>query len=161
MRIRSTLFAFGAALALAGCASSQQAKPSQTALSDCSGLGERTATDLYAGKIKHVEPIHRQEFLARAIQPRYVSGANLYIAAEPGMTRAYLERVLTCHATSGASSLQSDPLRADGVVKIGVSEVGPSMRIAVEGGDRRSGADIWERAVALRNQQGAVSVQQL
>jgi hypothetical protein len=163
MQLRSTLFAFGVALGLAGCATARVQPPSSAlALSDCSGLDStRAATELYAGKITRVEPRYRQEFLARAIQPRYVAGANLYVPAEQGVSRAYLQRVLTCHAASGSSSLQSDPLRANGVVKVDVFEAGPAMRIAVIGRDRHAGADIWQRAVALQDQQGSVSVQQL
>lgn len=162
MRTRSTLFAFGFALALAGCASAKpQARPSTLALSDCSNLGEQTAAELYAGKVTRVEPMYRQEFIARAVQPRYVAGAHLYVPAEPGVSRAYLERVLTCHAAKNAGSLSGDPFGVAGVVKVGVSEAGPAMRIAVVGEDRAAGKEIWQRAVALAEQKGAVTVEQL
>lgn len=162
MGIRSTICAIGIASALTGCAT-HQAPRAQVARADCSGLAtDGTLAELYsAGTIKKVEPIYRQQFVARAIQPRYVAGASLYVPAEAGMNEAYLERVLSCHAALGRGEHPNDPLGAEGVVDVDVVAAGPRMRIAITGQDRASGQAIWKRAMALHEQAGEVTIQQL
>lgn len=159
------MLAIGAALTLWGCAATQQ-PAGQTALvakADCAGLSDdATVATLYRpGNIAKIEPTYRQEFHARAIQPVYVSGARLYVPAERGMTDVYLERVLSCHVTSAASAQPNDPLRAGRIADVDVDERGPMMRIEITGTDRSAGKAIWERAQALYQQRGDVSVEQL
>ncbi len=163
MQMQSLLLSAALASILGGCAAQTAQQPSQRALADCGSLGsDQTVATLYSpGKLTSVQPTYRQEFVARAIQPRYVSGASLYVSAEPGLTRAYLQRALTCHAASTASVHPSDPLRAAGVASITVSEAGAAMRISIQGTDRASGKAIWQRARTLHEQPGQVSVEQL
>jgi hypothetical protein len=163
MRTPQILVAVALTSSLVGCAAQSALRPSQLALSDCATLNaDQTVAALYSpGKVRSVEPTYKQQFLARAIQPRFVSGAALYLPAEPGVASAYLQRALTCHAASTTSIHPSDPLRVAGVTTVTVSEAGPTMRISIQGDDRASGAAIWERAQILREQRGEVSVQQL
>jgi hypothetical protein len=154
----SKIAALALGLGLAGCASGHPQGPTSVAMLDCANLTS-PAADLYGpGKVKHVEPTYRQEFLARAIQPRRLVGANLYVPAEPGMTPAYAERVLACHASASGPAQANDPLRVDGA-KVRVSMAGPSMRIAITGKTHDAGREIWQRAQTLVRDQ--VTVEQL
>jgi hypothetical protein len=160
MRIRSAILALAVAATAAGCATTQQPR-SVAGGADCSGLDGAALAGLYApDKVRKVEPTYRQVFLARAIQPRYVSGARIYVPAEPGMHEAYLERALSCRAASLRSQHATDPLAVEGVTDIDVRAVGPTMRISIMGVDRSAGRAIWDRARAL-HRQGDVSVEQL
>jgi hypothetical protein len=162
MRHYGTLTAVSFAAALVGCGASVQQQNPQIAASACAGLeGTRSAAELYGqGKITKVEPIRRQVFLARAIQPTLTYGARLYVPATADMHEAYLQRVLSCHAASrsGTSALANDPLRVPGVVSVKVDAHGPLMRISVEGKDQSAGEAIWHSARSLH---GEVSVEQL
>jgi hypothetical protein len=163
MRTHKILIALALTSGLVGCAAQSTQRPSQLALSDCASLSpNETVAALYSpGKVRSVEPTYKQQFLARAIQPRFVSGAALYVPAEPGMTSAYLQRALNCHAASTASIHPNDPLRVAGVTTVTVSEAGPTMRISIQGEDRAAGKAIWERSQMLREQQAEVTVEQL
>lgn len=158
----TTITALSLAAALAGCGASVQQQNPRIAANSCAGLeGSRVASELYGnGKVARVEPIRRQVFLARAIQPTMTYGAHLYVPAEAGMHEAYLERVLTCHAAQpgGAGQLANDPLRVPGVDRVAVAAQGGLMRISVEGRDARAGEAIWKSARSLH---GDVSVEQL
>ena len=162
MRLYGTITAVSLAAALAACGASAKQQRIQVAAGSCTGMdGNRAATELYGnGKVARVEPLQRQVFLARAIQPTLTYGAHLYVPAEAGMHEAYLERVLTCHAARGAGSakLANDPLLVPGVERVAVSAQGPLMRISVEGRDARAGEAIWKSARSLH---GDVSVEQL
>jgi hypothetical protein len=163
MPTKATVIAATIATLAAGCAASHQQRGPQVAHASCAGLpADDTVSRLYGpGSITRVEPIQRTEFLARAIQRKYVIGANLYVPAEPGMTAPYLERVLSCHAVSRSGAHPNDPLRAQGVADVDVDAAGPSLRITIMGNNRTAGAEILQRARALQGQQGDVSVQQL
>lgn len=162
MGLYGTVTAVSLAAALAACGANANQQRIHVAASSCAGLeGSRAATDLYAnGRVARVEPLQRQVFLARAIQPTLTYGAHLYVPAEAGMHEAYLERILTCHAAQGGGpgQLANDPLRVPGVERVAVSAQGPLMRISVEGRDARAGQAIWKSARSLH---GDVSVEQL
>lgn len=163
MQKRAALIVATVAAMAAGCAANQQQRGPQVAYANCAGLGaDDTVAQLYSpGKITKIEPIQRTELLARAIQRKYVVGANMYVPAEPGMTPEYLERVLTCHAVSGAGAHPNDPLHTLGVADVDVESAGPTLRVAITGVNRAAGKEIFQRARALHGQQGEVSVQQL
>jgi hypothetical protein len=161
--MRSTSIpALAVALVLAGCTAAHQQGRTKAALLDCGNLAAtESPVALYApDKITHVEPTYRTEYLARAIQPRRLVGANLYVAAQPGMTAAYAERVLSCHAAAGPGQT-SDPLRVAGGADVSVSMRGPAMRIAVTGKTPEAAREIWTRARTLYEQPGDVTVDQL
>lgn len=162
MRQHSIVMAVGLAL-LAGCAGAQRA-PQQVAGVQCGGIpdAERQALALYEpGNVERVEPIYRTEHIARAVQPRYVSGARLYVPAQQGQTQAYLERVLSCHAAGKGSAHPNDPLTVANVRDIDVATRGARFVIEVEGANRTAGKEIWQRARALHDTSANVEVRQL
>ena len=153
------------ALAAAGCgASAQHARSTQLAGVQCAQLTDldRQVANVYAPeKLSRVEPMYRTELITRAVQPRYVSGARLYVPAEQGMTEGYLTRVLTCHAASQAATHPNDPLRVANVRSIAVKPQGQRLVISIEGADRKAGKEIWQRASALRDPSSRIEVKQL
>lgn len=163
MQTHQVLLALGFASLTLGCAGAQKPPTALVARTDCAGLGADPAISaLYSrAKVQHVAPVYRQEFVARAIQPRYVAGTELYVAAEAGLHPAYVERALTCRAAQGAGHDPNDPLLARGVADVDVSARGPSLRIAITGVDRASGNEIWRRASELAAPRGDVAVEQL
>lgn len=166
MRIETPIVMAALAVVFAGCAgaAAQQPRTELATAGQCSGLDDidQQVAELYANKISKVEPIHRTQFVARAIQPRYVAGAQLTVPAERGMTAAYLERTLSCHAAARTDAAHpNDPLRVEGVEDIDVEARGPSFRIAVTGLDRAAGKAIWQRARALEAQNTQVEVEQV
>ena len=165
MRLHSTVIAAGLAGVVAGCgAAAQSQATTQLSSSQCAGLtdSDRQVAALYEpGSIERVEPVRRQVFLARAIQPHYTSGARLYVPAQEGMTGPYLERVLSCHAASSANVHPNDPLRVANIESVDVTTAGPRFVVTIEGADRAAGRAIWERAQALRDPSTKVEVRQL
>jgi hypothetical protein len=162
MDSQSKIFAIGLAALAAACSSGQRLPP--VAMANCAGLpASQTAAELYSPeKISRVEPIIRTQLIARATKRRYVIGADLYLPAEPGLNEAYLERALSCRATSAAGSGHpNDPLLAADVVDVDVTSVGPNMRVAIVGADREAGEAILQRARALRAGSADVTIQQL
>jgi hypothetical protein len=165
MRIRTNLLALASSLALVSCAATQkQPQPSRALAVDCSGLSGDAVSSVYApGNIKKVKTLYRQEFIARAIQPVFVSGAELQIPAQPGMTDAYLERELSCHAAWGPRAGTHDavdPLSVRGVDDVDVKSVGGTTRIAITSMDRDAAKQIVQHARSLAAG-GTVSVEQL
>jgi hypothetical protein len=165
MYLRKAAFAIGLACALGACgAASQTTGTTQVASARCGALSdvERQVADLYAdGHVQRVEPLYRQQFVARAIQPRYVAGAKLYVPAEQGWSQPYLERVLSCHAASQATLHPNDPLRVDNIASIDVATAGAHFVVTVAGADRTAGKEIWQRARALQAPSSNVDVRQL
>jgi len=161
MDYRSAILGIGVAALAAACSSATQQPP--VAMANCSGLGANQSTaELYSPeKVSRVEPIYRTELLSRATKRTYVIGAYLYLPAEPGMNQAYLERALSCRATSRAAGHPNDPLHVPGVVDVDVAAAGPNVRVSILGADRKAGKAIFESARALRGQSGDVTIQQL
>lgn len=161
MKNRYAAVLFGAALAW-GCAS--QTPTTQVASAGCTDLadGQRVLNHLYQpGSVHAAKPIERKQFIARAIQPKHTVGAKLYVHAPEGVTKEYMERALTCHATGGASAHPNDPLHPSvgSVVDVDVTSAGSSFAVHVVGDGPQAGKEIWSRARAL--QQSSVSVEQV
>lgn len=159
-RIKLTL-AMAVAMMM-GCAANTP-QHSQALSHNCNALGDVSGqvADLYANGVSAVKPVEQQIFVARAIQPKVVTGAELYVPADKDMNGAYLDRLMSCHASSRvASAHPNDPLRVDGVERVDVDEVGSNFRITVTGSDRAAGRAIWQSAQQLHGG-GNVSVQQL
>jgi len=163
MKFESTLLAL--ALAASGCAAgAQKHANAPLASAQCAGLQDvdRQVAELYSpGNVERVQPLYRTEFLARAIQHRSVSGAEIHVPAQQGMNDAYVERVLSCHATSGANVHPNDPLRVANVRGVDVQSHGPRLVISITGADRRAGQEILERARALHGNATEIEVRQL
>ena len=145
-------------------ATTQQASSTVARGAACNQMQDldRQVAQVYdLAKVRHAAPIYTQRFVARAIQPREVTGAELYVDAEPGVSQPYLERVLSCHAAGTSVAHPNDPLRAHNVRDVDVRAQGHQYVIAVHGADRNAGREIWQKAQALLQEDGSVEVQQL
>ena len=162
---RSTLTIAAAAAMLVGCgAASQPQSQLRVASARCDDLSAPAVAEVYAPKkVIKVEPTYERRIITRGTTLQYVSGANLYVPAQPGMNEAYLERVLSCHAAGAATAGDhpNDPLRVSGIEHVDVASAGPTMRIAIKGTNAQAGKAIYQRSQAYRQPQGAVSVEQL
>lgn len=149
---------------LTGCAASTSSQPTATAANQrCSTLGDVSAqvTDLYANNVTSVKAVRETQFLARAIQPKYTAGAELYVLGAQGLNEAYLDRLMSCHASASAASAHpNDPLRVKGVERIDVDAAGSHYRVRITSSDRSAGKAIWQRAQQLQSSD-SVQVQQL
>lgn len=153
-----------AGLAATGCAATQHPATTVAATASCeriADLEQQVARVYDADRVRHVAPVYRSKFLARAIQPRYIAGAELYLDAEPGVTQPYLQRMLSCHAAGDSAAHPNDPLRAANVEAVNVRVQGHRFVVAVTGADAQAGKQIWQRAEALRTPAARVEVQQL
>ena len=145
-------------------ATTQQASSTVARGASCDqvqNLEQQVAQVYDLARVRHAEPLYTQRFVARAIQPREVSGAELYVDAEAGVSQPYLERVLSCHAAGSSAAHPNDPLRAQNVRDVDVRVQGKHFVIAVHGADRHAGREIWQKAQALLQGGGNVEVQQL
>jgi hypothetical protein len=151
------------AAVLGGCAGSTQARTTVSAANQrCSTLGDVSAqvSDLYANNVTSVKRVRETLFLARALQPEYTAGAEIFVLGEQGMNEAYLDRLMTCHASAGAAAAQpNDPLHVRGIERIDVNAAGSHFRVSVTSTDRSAGKAIWQRAEQLEG--GSVEVRQL
>lgn len=165
MRKNSVFIGVCLALAVGGCgASSQTQASSQLAGVQCASLADvdrQVAEILAPANIDRVEPVYRTEFLARAIQNRYVVGADVHVPAQQGMSQGYVERVLTCHAAAHADGQSNDPLTVANLRDVDVTPRGQRFVIRIEGSDRASGKAVYERARALHERSTNVEVRQL
>jgi len=167
MNLHSAAIAVGLTCALGGCSAASQTRThtaAHVAGAQCTSLTDRDrqVAELHApGQVTHVAPFHRQEFVARAIQPRYLAGAKLYVPAQQGFSEPYLERVLSCHAAAKTTVHPNDPLRADNIRSIDVTTAGSQFVVTIQGSDRRAGKEIWQRAKALHEPSSEVEVRQL
>lgn len=164
MDFSKTGLVLGISVLLGACAGAQKPAPYNVAAGlDCKGVSGDAVAQLYAPTgVKRVETLYRKEFIARAIQPTFVSGAALHVPAQPGMTAAYMQRALSCHAAQTASvDSRPDPLRVAGVEQISVRESGAMMRVAITSNNREVAKQIVQQAEALRDARGDVTVEQL
>lgn len=151
--------------AACGAASTQQAANTTVGLgASCErveNLEQQVARVYNLAHVRDAQPLYTQRFLARAIQPREVVGAELYVDAEHGISQAYLQRVLSCHAAASSTAHPNDPLRTQNVRGLDVRVQGHQFVIAVTGADREAGREIWQKSQALLQSGGQVEVQQL
>ncbi len=88
----------------------------------------------------------------------------MYLPAERGISRAYLERLLSCHAVQPAqvSDHPNDPLLAPGITSVDVVDAdGGQYRVTVTVQHRRDAEQVLHRARALQQSGGTVHVQQI
>lgn len=97
--------------------------------------------------VEHVNDLRRQTRIGRAvvIQP---SGAQVFVRAEPGMSAAYLQRVVNCQASAG---MGAGPLSVPGV-KATVVEQGQHFVVQILAPNLDSAKEVQQRARALAAQ---------
>lgn len=96
--------------------------------------------------------------------PGRVVGVILFIPAERGLNRAYLERLLYCHAVKppALGEHPNDPLLASGIVSVDVTESpGGEYQIKIVAESRAETEQLLQRTQALGRQTGSVQVHQL
>ena len=145
-------------------ASTQQASTTVARGASCErveNLEQQVARVYNLAHVRDAQPLYTQRFLARAIQPRELIGAELYVDAEPGVNQPYLQRLLSCHAAASGVAHPNDPLRAANVRSLDVRVQGHQFVIAVTGANREAGREIWQKSQALLQSGGSVEVQQL
>lgn len=151
---------------LMACSTTQNEPKSVASGAACTDLGaaEDVVANFYApGSVYDARPIRETVFKARAIQPVETMGASLYVKAEPGMNSPYLQRVLSCHAASGAEAHPNDPLHPSqgAVTQLAVREAKHGFAVEVRSDDPAVGREIWKRAESLSQGQGSVAVEQV
>lgn len=134
--------------------------------SHCAGLSaeERREASEYVSKVSRVEPNYRPDPRLILDHSSALSGVSVYIPAERGINRAYLERLLSCHAIQPAqlNDHPNDPLLAPGITSVDVVDAdGGQYRISISFERRRDGEHILQRARALGQTSGSIQVQQL
>lgn len=164
MRIGNGMVAIGLSLALGACASGARQDARVAAASGCQEIADNEATtEFYApGRVYAARKVEKREFVARAIQPTRVIGAELFMHAPRNVTDTFLERALTCHALTGRAAHPNDPLHpSDGSVRaVSVRSAGGSLAIRVVGETPQAGREIWSRARAFASG-SSVDVQQV
>lgn len=97
-------------------------------------------------------------------KPGVAVGVKLYLPAEYGMNRAYLERLLTCHAVQPPrlDEHPNDPLLTAGIIALTIDEAsGGEYEISILTETRQAAKDVVQRAQAILPRRGSVRVEQL
>jgi hypothetical protein len=139
-----------AALAwIVGIAHSLIGAPTASASPACTPELQEDGSMIYA-LVHDAKPIKKRPN-KKALLPKWIAGAKMYVTAEKGMTREYLHRAALCHASAtDIPEYVHDPLRVDGEIKsIRVYSAGPSFVISVTSDEKATGREIWKRAEAL------------
>ncbi len=146
---------------MAGCSQVNQSEPQVAEGSACTPQVVEDGAKLHE-KVYAAQPAYREVFRARALTTKETAGAKLYVAAESGMSQAYLHRAAACHAAATTpADNPNDPLRpTGGVESVKVAPQHGSYVIAVTSSDEKVGQEIWNRAQALQAQ-GSVKVKQV
>jgi hypothetical protein len=111
-------FVLGIVLAIsaAGCATSrpmQESEKRAAAASACAGVPETEldSNPLTTGRVLAVEPLRESPYTSRGAHT--LTGATVIIAASPGMTQQWLQRLFECNAArralEGRASLEKSP----------------------------------------------------
>ena len=116
---------------------------------------------MYA-QVYDARPIKKSNPRVKAILPKRVVGAKMYLYAEKGVTAGYLQRAALCHAnaTEPEYEYESDPLRVEGDIKsLRVYSLGNSFVIAVTSKDNATGREIWRRAQTVAQETDSASAE--
>lgn len=159
----ATTFA-ACALTLA-CASGTPAPEQVAAHSACDRVAPPSETlgAFYTpGNVYSAKQAKEDMFIGRASVPVRVTGADLYVHAQPGFDETYAERVLRCHAATRQAAHPNDPLvpEAGRVTDVTVRSAGDALVVRVVGENSATAEEIWQRARAFVSS-GSVSVQQI
>jgi len=126
--------------------------------------GGQTLAHMYeSGAVYHAEPVKERIVRARAAQTTRTVGATLHVRAEKGMSSPYMHRVLSCHVAQGEAAHPSDPLHpvSGALAELTVSESKHGFAVKIVADNLKAGEEVWERASALTNKSGAVTVEQV
>jgi hypothetical protein len=140
--------------------------PPPIVASHCAGLSaeERREAAGYVSRITYATPTYWPDPRLTSGHSAVLTGVSLYMPAERAISRAYLERLLSCHAIqpAQASDHPNDPLLAPGITSVDVVDAdGGQYRITISVQHRRDAEHILQRTRALRQSSGTVRVQQV
>lgn len=152
-----------------GCAShpNQPSRAPQSTQLACSQLSSDSTAllsrVLTPGSTSGARPLTETRFVARAHQPTTLVGAQMDLPAPEGVTKEYLQRVLTCHADVGAALHASDPFHPSTgtVVDIAVRSSGAMFAIQIRGDETATGEVILARVRELSAPTVDVGVEQV
>lgn len=126
--------------------------------SACAGLSESdrdTSPLVRGGDILRVDEIRAPGDAIRSIGPAKVTGASVTIRAVPGLTKEYLQRLVSCHVARNSSmghtmpEMTACPLAVKGATAT-VESAGGAFRVDVRGEDDAAVAEILKRARAQK-----------
>ena len=147
-----------------GCAGSQ-ATAAASGGDHCGEIdAHQVMSKLYeGGAVYDAHPIEERVFRARALQPNETLGASLYVKAEPGLTSPYLQRVMSCHVTSGQAAHPNDPLfpQSGKIAQLKVREAKHGFAVDVRADEPTVGREIWQRAKSITAPAGSVQGEQV
>jgi deferrochelatase/peroxidase EfeB len=165
--MKTTTLALAFALSAFGCANSATPAASPSASLACTQLpaesNQLLTNVLTPGATYGAQALTERRVIARAHQPTVVVGAEVHMPAPQGVTKEYLERVLTCHATTGVAAHNADPFHpSNGSVQdIAVKSSGGALAIQIRGNDRASSQEILNRAKSLTTPATNVTIEQV
>ena len=141
-----------AALALTGGAAFVLAGPNSAGASGmCTPEVTADGSVLYA-QVYDAKPIRQKPPHIKALLPKRTLGAKMYLYAQKGMTKEYLQRAAMCHMSGDTPAYEQDPLRVDGIKSLRVYPSGGAFVISVSAKDQKTGKEIWKRAETLTTQ---------
>jgi hypothetical protein len=110
---------------LGGCASTAPGLAAVQYPAQCSALeGEADSQNVLAGAV-WVRSLRTEDRIAKVTRSR-ITGAELFVPAQPGMSAQWLQRVIDCRAQAPDTS----PLAIDGaIVKVEALQTGYAVRI--------------------------------
>ena len=129
------------------------APPSAPLPGTCNGVSHPVRLLTSRQNVVAVGEIKPDDFLLGDSSPDPRSGARVLVAAEPGMTAEWLERLAECHIAQNAArgypqSAAPSPLDVKGAA-VQVSSVGDGFALDVTSYDWKAGREILRRARTL------------
>jgi hypothetical protein len=166
--MKTTILAAAIALGAAACSTSNQSvEVPRSAQLACSQLPadapQLVSQVLTPGATYGARAISETRVIARAHQPQVVVGAEVALPAPEGVTKEYLQRVLTCHADTGVAAHSADPFHpsSGSVREIAIRSSGAALAIQIRGDNSDANREILSRAHALTTPAADVTVEQV
>ena len=146
------------------CANTEQTQI-QTATAGCAQLEAGHAENSFykPGQVYAARPVKERQVVSRAHQPERVVGAELYVHAQPGVTKEYLQRSLDCHQVAGRPAHPNDPLHPEtgSLNRLSVRSMGNNFAVTAIGDSPATGKEIWQRARSFATPSSAVTAEQV
>lgn len=166
--MKNTILAAALVLGAAACSNpNQSVEVPRSAQLACSQLPadapQLVSKVLTPGATYGARPLSETRVIARAHQPKVVVGAEVALPAPEGVTKEYLQRVLTCHADTGVAAHSADPFHpSSGEVRdIAIHSSGAALAIQIRGTNSDANREILSRAEALTTPAADVQVEQV